>query len=356
MPSMIRRANAPAARVRASAERARRQARRLQAAELFAQGVRPAEVARRLGVSKQSASRWHGAWQHGGAAALRSKGPSGVKPRLSVADLEQLAAALGQGASAHGFTGQMWTLRRIAQVVQRQTGVRYHVGHLWAILHQRMGWSVQRPVRRAQERDEAAIQQWVAVEWPRIKANARRRKARIVCFDESGVSLLPNVRRTWAPVGRPPVLRHLFNWKRASMAVGLCYGVGGGGCSLFFHVHPGSYDTVSLIEALKQLRVFLGGQKATVLWDGLPAHRSTAMAAFVASQRDWLVVERLPGYAPELNPAEQLWANLKGNELANLACEGLGGVISAAWQGIARVRGAWHLPYAFLRHAGLSVA
>jgi hypothetical protein len=181
---------------------------------------------------------------------------------------------------------------------------------LWAILHQRMGWSVQRPVRRAQERDEVAIQQWVAVKWPRIKANARRRKARIVCFDESGASLLPNVRRTWAPVGRPPVLRHPFNWKRASMAVGLCYGVGGG-CSLFFHVHSGSYDTVSLIEALKQLRVFLGGQKATVLWDGLPAHRSTAMAAFVASQRDWLVVERLPGYAPELNPAEQLWANLR---------------------------------------------
>jgi hypothetical protein len=69
-------------------------------------------------------------------------------------------------------------------------------------------------------------------------------------------------------------------------------------CGLFFHVQPGSYDTVSLIEVLKQLRSFLGGEKATLLWDGLPAHRSKAMAAFVASQRDWLVVERLPAYAP----------------------------------------------------------
>jgi hypothetical protein len=164
------------------------------------------------------------------------------------------------------------------------------------------------------------------------------------------------VRRTWAPVGHPPVLRHPLNWKRASMAAGLCFGVGGGGCSVFFHVQAGSYDTASLIEVLTQLRMFLGGEKATVLWDGLPAHRSKAMAAFVTSQRGWLVVERLPGYAPELNPAEQVWGNLKGQELANLVCEGLAGVIAAAWQGVERIRTSWQLPYAFLRHAGLTVA
>jgi hypothetical protein len=92
------------------------------------------------------------------------------------------------------------------------------------------------------------------------------------------------------------------------------------------------------------------------LWDGLPAHRSRAMGAFLATQRDWLVVERLPAYAPELNPVEQLWANLKGQELANVPAQGLGQVIAAAWQGIGRIRTAWHLPYSFLRHAGLSVS
>src|SRR5918912_691508 len=105
MPTLIHRANAPAARVRATAERASRQARRLQAAELFAQGVRPAEVARQLGVSKQSAGRWQAAWQAGGDQALHSQGPHGVRPRLSDADLRRLAAALDQGAEAHGFTG-----------------------------------------------------------------------------------------------------------------------------------------------------------------------------------------------------------------------------------------------------------
>jgi hypothetical protein len=107
---------------------------------------------------------------------------------------------------------------------------------------------------------------------------------------------------------------------------------------------------------LGELCRFLGGQKATLVWDGLSAHRSRAMRAFLASQRDWLVTERLAAYAPELNPVEGLWANLKGQEPANLTCDTLAEAISAAWQGIDRVRQAWWLPYSCLRRAGLSVA
>ena len=139
------------------------------------------------------------------------------------------------------------------------------------------------------------------------------------------------------------------------MAAALCYGVRGGGASLAFHVHAGNYDTDTLIAVISKLRRFLGGEKATLLWDGLAAHRSRKMRQFLATQRDWLVVERLPAHAPELNPVEGLWANLKGRELANLAVEGLGEVITAAWQGIARVRATPHLPYSFLRHCGLWV-
>ena len=91
-------------------------------------------------------------------------------------------------------------------------------------------------------------------------------------------------------------------WKRASMAAALCYGVRGGGAQLAFHVQAGNYDTDSLIGVLGQLRKFLSGEKATLLWDGLPAHRSRD-AAWLAAQRSWLVVERLPGYAPDLNPS-----------------------------------------------------
>jgi transposase len=187
-------------------------------------------------------------------------------------------------------------------------------------------------------------------------ANAQRRKACLVFFDETALSLTPNVRRTWAPRGQPPTLIHPFNWKKASMAAALCYGVRGGGAQLAFHVRAGSYDTDSLIEVLEGLRVFLGGEKATVLWDGLPAHRSAAMRAWVKTQRFWLVVERLPAYAPDLNPVEGLWSCLKAVELANLTSPTLAEVIQQAHLGIERVRRTPHLAYSFLRHAGLSVS
>jgi transposase len=91
------------------------------------------------------------------------------------------------------------------------------------------------------------------------------------------------------------------------------------------------------------------------VWDGLPAHRSTVMGAWLRCQRHWLVVEPLPGYAPDLNPVEGLWSSLKGVELANLAADTLGEVIAAADRGIQRIRDTHHLAYSFLRHCGLSL-
>jgi transposase len=176
-----------------------------------------------------------------------------------------------------------------------------------------------------------------------------------VFWDESGASLLPVTRRTWAPRGRTPVIRHHFKWKRASMAAGLCYGSRGGGAQVAFHHQVGAYNTDTLIGALGELRRFLGGQKATLLWDGLPAHRSHAMRAWLRRQRSWLVVEPLPGYALDLNPVEPLWASLKGVELANLAGESLEEVVAAAERGIHRIRHTHHLAFSFLRHCGLSL-
>jgi DDE superfamily endonuclease len=170
----------------------------------------------------------------------------------------------------------------------------------------------------------------------------QRRRAWLVFLDETALSLTPNVRRTWAPRGRPPVLVHPFNWKKASMAAGLCYGVRGG-AQLCFHVTPGNYDTDTLIQVLDQLRRFLGGEKATLLWDGLPAHRSNAMRSWLVTQRSWLVVERLPAYAPELNPVEGLWSSLKAVDLANLTGPSLAEVIDQAHQGVERVRRTRHL-------------
>jgi hypothetical protein len=129
------------------------------------------------------------------------------------------------------------------------------------------------------------------------------------------------------------------------MAAALCYGVRGGGAQLAFHLTAGNYDTDTLIEVLGELRCFLGGEKATLLWDGLPAHRSRAMQDWLNRQRSWLVVERLPAYAPELNPVEGLWSSLKAVELANLTGPTLAEVMTQAHKGIERVRRTPHLAY-----------
>ena len=143
--------------------------RRKRAARYFEAGkLSLAEIARELNVSRQSVSRWYAEWKRGGAAALRRAGRAGRKPRLQPEQLEQLDPALREGARAHGFPTDLWTLPRVAKVIERLTGVRYHPGHVWRLMGA-SGFSCQRPERRAVERDEKAIRRWQRVGWPALK-------------------------------------------------------------------------------------------------------------------------------------------------------------------------------------------
>jgi transposase len=183
---------------------------------------------------------------------------------------------------------------------------------------------------------------------------ARRQNALIMFEDESGVSLLPSVRATWAPRGHTPVLRHPFNWKRLSLAGALAYEPDGSDAHLFFELRPGAYNDETLIEFLSELHD--DEQRAVLLiWDGLPSHRSRRMLDWLATQRHWLSVERLPGYAPDLNPLEQAWGNLKSQELANLCSDTIDQVADIAAEGLDRIGTDATLCFAFLRHAGLKL-
>jgi transposase len=143
--------------------------RRKRAARMFERGAPQADVARELEVSRQSVSRWYAEWRAAGTTALKAAGRAGRLPRLSSAQLRQVDRALRQGPRVHGFGTDLWTLDRVAAVIEAQTGVRYHPGHVWKLLRDKLGWSRQRPARRAVERDDDAIARWVATDWPRIK-------------------------------------------------------------------------------------------------------------------------------------------------------------------------------------------
>ena len=144
------------------------QQRRRDAARLFATGVPQAEVARRLKVSRQSVSRWFQAWSEQGEAGLTGAGRAGRLSRLSDEQRARVDAELRRGPAAHGYETQLWTLARVAEVIEKTTGTRYHPGHVWRLLRE-MGWTRQRPARRAAERDEAEIARWRKEDWPRIK-------------------------------------------------------------------------------------------------------------------------------------------------------------------------------------------
>src|SRR5438128_4122428 len=144
------------------------EARRFEAARLFARGTGQAAVMRALGVSRQTAHQWYHRWRRGGRQGLKAVGRLGRKPRLDKRRLGCVETARLQGPRRHGFATELWTLPRVATVIARLTGVRYHPGHVWYLLRG-LQWSLQRPTRRARERDEAAIRQWVSRRWPAVK-------------------------------------------------------------------------------------------------------------------------------------------------------------------------------------------
>ncbi|HEX3233072.1 MAG TPA: IS630 family transposase [Gemmatimonadales bacterium] len=188
------------------------------------------------------------------------------------------------------------------------------------------------------------------------KKNARRRRAWLVFEDESGLSHHPVVRRTWAPRGQPPILTHVgSNWKRLSIAAALAFRWDGHRSRVYFQTRPGTYTDERLITFLRALKRHFRRRRVILLWDGLAAHKSRRMRAYLARQRPWLQVERLPAYAPELNPVEQIWGNVKGRDLANLCPTEVLALRRPVQCGFARVRHDPDLAFSFLRHTGLSV-
>jgi transposase len=142
--------------------------RRLRALALLEEGLQPVVVAQRLGVDRRSVRRWKAAARRGGAQALTARPAPGRPPKLQSRQHPRLEKLLLGGAQAAGFANDLWTCPRIARLIEQEFGVQYHVDHVGRLLRG-LGWTPQRPARRARERDDAQIQHWIKVDWPRIK-------------------------------------------------------------------------------------------------------------------------------------------------------------------------------------------
>jgi transposase len=295
--------------------------RRRRAVELVAQGERPTAVARFLGVDRSSVYRWRRTARLG-TAALQAQAHPHRPPALTEAHLRQLETLLAQGPLAHGWPNPLWTTARVAHLIREHFGVSYHHDHVGRFLRRRLGWTPQKPRRRARERDEAAILHWQSVRFPCIARQAQARGAHLVFLDESGFALTPSVRRTWAPRGRTPVLDAWDRRDRISAISSITVSPKNRHLNLYFHLLEDNANVQGedIVAYLRELKAQLGGP-LTVLWDGSRIHdRSQAVQAFLARHPE-IRTERLPAYAPEINPDELVWAWTKYGRLGNLAAQ-----------------------------------
>jgi len=291
--------------------------RRRQAVDAVNRGERPSVVARLFGVNRNSLYRWRVAAQQG-MEALQAK-PSGPTPRLSDDQLRELDKLLRQGAKAHGWPNALWTTARVAQLIRRHFGISYHHDHVGRFLRQRLGWTPQKPERRARERDEEGIQRWKQETFPKIARKTFARGAHLIFLDESGYFLTPTVRRTWAPRGETPILDTWDRRDRLSAISSLSVSPLSHRLSLRFTLLEKNVHAEDVVAYLQELQRCLGTNRLTVLWDGSRIHDKAQLVQEYLAQHPGIVTERLPAYAPELNPDELVWSWTKYGKLANLA-------------------------------------
>lgn len=292
--------------------------RRRQAVELVRRGEPPTRVARYLGVDRSSVYRWRQAAQRG-PDGLQAQPHPHRPPSLTPGQLALLEELLQRGPAAHGWPNQLWTTTRVAEVIRRHFRRGFHPDHVGRFLRERLGWSVQKPQRRARERDEAAILDWQAQQFPRIAMEAQARDAHLVFLDESGFMLTPTVRRTWAPRGQTPILTAWDRRDRISAISSITVSPHNRTLNLYFDLLPDNTNVhgEDIVAYLRRLKAQVGGP-LTLLWDGSRVHGSAVVQAYLARHPE-IHTERLPAYAPEVNPDELVWAWTKYARLGNLA-------------------------------------
>jgi transposase len=289
--------------------------RRKQAVQAVTGGQSRKTVAKIFGVHYKTVARWVRASRYpGGVDAKPSPAPA---PGLSDADLRKLEALLVKGAKAHGWHNELWTAARVARLIERHFDISYHPEHVRKILKRRLGWTSQKPRRRARERDDKEVARWVGDEFPRIVREAWRRSAYLAFLDESGFFLTPTVRRTFAPRGKRPVLDAWDRRDRWSAISCVTLSPLAGRPGLYFDLLDHNVHAEDVVTFLKELHQRLG--PVTVVWDRNNIHsRAKAVKAWLAKHPD-VVAEDFPGYVPDLNPDEGVWGWTKYGRLANLA-------------------------------------
>jgi transposase len=291
--------------------------RRRLAVQRVEEGYAVAEVAEFLGVTPQAVHLWVAAFAEHGAQGLAAKAVPG-RPRKLTPTQEAVALSwLAESPTKYGFHNELWTAKRLAEMIQWHWGITFNCHYLSAWVRQR-DVTPQKPQRVAADRDPDVIRHWLEADWPRIKQKARRHDASLAFVDEAGLLLAPLVRRTLAVKGDTPVLRHRVRHReKVSVAAVLWLSPWRDEVGLFYRpLLNESFDGLRAAILLEGLVRRLHG-RVVVVWNQGGMHRGPWVRGVERRHRDWLWLEDFPPYAPELNPVEPLWSYLKNTRLCN---------------------------------------
>ena len=289
---------------------------RIRAVRQVEQGAHPDEVAQALGMTRAAVYSWLAKYRQGGLEALKARPVPGRPPSLSGAQLARLyALVVSNDPRQLRFAFALWTRAMIRELIGREFGVALSEVSVGRLLR-KLGLSPQRPLYRASQQNPEAVARWKAETYPAIREQAAKVGATIYFADEAGVRSDDHAGTTWAPVGRTPVVvttgdRFGVNLISAVTAKG----------KLRFAAYDGNLNGTVFIDFCRRLLHDATGPVVLIL-DGHPVHRSKAVRQFAAATGDRLRLCFLPGYAPELNPDEWGWKNLKHDRVGRAGVSG----------------------------------
>lgn len=292
---------------------------RRSAVELHSQQVQVSVIARSFRVTPQAVYRWLSKARHHGLRALRSTKATGRPPSLTKGQFKRLLGFLRRPASRFGYATDLWSGPRIRHLIKHRLGVHYHSKHMPRLLR-RIGLVMKFPERRALEQDPKAVREWKGLRLPAIMADAKRRKALVFYADETLISLIPYVGRTWTFPEVHPVVR--VSGKRGQH-VGVTGAVNAQGRSCFELTADGERFTACVfIRFLGKIHREFAHRNVTIIADGAPTHKARLVRQYQVRHRKWLRIEILPAYSPELNFSAKAWGFIKtksrnGSQAAN---------------------------------------
>jgi transposase len=274
-------------------------------------GMTQAQAARVFGVHHNAVNRWIKRYRQGGWAGLserrRGRRP-GEQPALSEFQQQQIIALVRESTPDQlGLAGFLWTREAVSELISQRYGLGLARTTVGGYLRG-WGFSPQRPQRRALEQNPAAVARWLAEEFPAIRTQARREGGVVLWLDELGIRSDAAAGRSWAPIGKTPVIKRTGKRFRVNM-ISAVSNTG----RLRFRLFTGSFTAAVFIDFLRRLLRDCGGRKVHLIVDGHPVHRAKAVSAWVGRHGERIQLHFLPGYSPELNPVELLNHDVKAN-------------------------------------------